>query len=113
LAFQMRKEGSLINDKDIFLLDVNAHSFDFYRNYNHDIVDLNQLGNRLPALKDKYFLITSKLARESLVDSFLIKPVVSHIDYNVTTMKLKFLNPKTRSSKLDTLMLVQIEPKKP
>ena len=113
LAFQMRKEGSLINDKDIFLLDVNAHSFDFYRNYNHDIVDLNQLGNRLPSLKDKYFLITSKLARESLVDSFLIKPVVSHIDYNVTTMKLKFLNPKTRSSKLDTLMLVQIEPKKP
>jgi 4-amino-4-deoxy-L-arabinose transferase-like glycosyltransferase len=111
LAFQMRKDNSPINDQDIILLDVNAHSFDFYRNYNHEIVDLNQLKNKLPSLKDKYFLITSKLARESL-DSFTVKPVISHLDYNVTTMKLKFLNPKTRMSKLDTLMLAKIEPKK-
>jgi 4-amino-4-deoxy-L-arabinose transferase-like glycosyltransferase len=111
LAFQMRNENNPINDKDIILLDVNAHSFDFYRNYNHDIVDLNQLKNKLPALQDKYFLITSKLARESL-DSFTVKPVVSHLDYNVTTLRLKFLNPKTRMSKVDTLILAKIEPKK-
>jgi hypothetical protein len=112
LAFQMREDNSSINDRDIILLDVNAHSFDFYRNYNHDIVDLNQLGNKLPLLQDKYFLITSKMVRESLADSFTVRPVVSHVDYNVTTLKLKFLNPKTRMSKVDTLILGRIEPKK-
>jgi len=112
MAFQMRKGNSPIKDNDIILLDVNAHSFDFYRNYNHDIVDLSQLGKKLPSLQDKYFLLTSKLARESLTDSFNVIPIVSQVDYNVTTMKLKFLNPKTRSTKLDTLMLAKIEPKK-
>jgi 4-amino-4-deoxy-L-arabinose transferase-like glycosyltransferase len=112
LAFQMRKESSPITDRDIVLLDVNAHSFDFYRGYNHDIVDIDKLGSKLPSLSNKYFLIGSKMARESLSDSFIIKPVIQTPDYNVTTMKLKFLNPKTRSNKLDTLMLVQIEPKK-
>lgn len=112
LAFQMRKDKSQIDDRDIILLDVNAHSFDFYRSFNHDIVDLNQLASKLPSLKDKYFLVTAKLVRESLADSFIVKPVISHVDYNVTTMKLKFLNPKTRMSKVDTLILAQIEPKK-
>jgi 4-amino-4-deoxy-L-arabinose transferase-like glycosyltransferase len=114
LAFHMRRENSRIDDRDIILLDVNAHSFDFYRNYNHDIVDVSQLGSKLPSLQNKYFLLTSKMTREAWADSFTIKPVLSHVDYNVTTLKLKFLNPKTRMrSKLDTLMLAQIEPKKP
>jgi 4-amino-4-deoxy-L-arabinose transferase-like glycosyltransferase len=114
LAFQMRRENNGIDDRDIILLDVNAHTFDFYRNYNHDIVDVSQLGNKLPSLHNKYFLLTSKMTREAWADSFTIKPVLGHVDYNVTTLKLKFLNPKTRMrSKLDTLMLAQIEPKKP
>jgi 4-amino-4-deoxy-L-arabinose transferase-like glycosyltransferase len=114
LAFQMRRENNGIDDRDIILLDVNAHTFDFYRNYNHDIVDVSQLGNKLPSLQNKYFLLTSKMTREAWADSFTIKPVLGHVDYNVTTLKLKFLNPKTRMrSKLDTLMLAQIEPKKP
>jgi hypothetical protein len=113
LAFQMRKENNLIDDRDIILLDVNAHSFDFYRSYNHDIVDIGHLGEKLPSLQNKYFLLTAKMTREAWADSFTIKPVISHVDYNVTTLKLKFLNPKTRTSKLDTLMLAQIAPKKP
>lgn len=112
LALRMERDMP-IADKDIILLDVNAHSFDFYRNYNHDIIDVGNLGKRLPSLQNKYFLLTSKMTREAWADSFTIKPVVSHVDYNVTTLKLKFLNPKTRTSKLDTLMLTQIEPKKP
>jgi 4-amino-4-deoxy-L-arabinose transferase-like glycosyltransferase len=113
LAFQMRRDNNRIDDRNIILLDVNAHSFDFYRNYNHDIVDVSQLGNKLPSLQNKYFLLTTKMTREAWADSFIIKPVVSHVDYNVTTLKLKFLNPKTRMSKVDTLMLAQIELKKP
>jgi 4-amino-4-deoxy-L-arabinose transferase-like glycosyltransferase len=112
LALRMERDMP-IADRDIILLDVNAHSFDFYRNYNHDIIDVSNLGNRLSSLQNKYFLLTTKMTREAWADSFTIKPVVSHVDYNVTTLKLKFLNPKTRMSKLDTLMLAQIEPKRP
>ncbi|MEO5562132.1 MAG: glycosyltransferase family 39 protein, partial [Chitinophagaceae bacterium] len=108
LAFQMKRDNVVVDDKDIMLLDVNAHSFDFYRGYNHEIVETNTLGQRLPELSNKYFLLTSKMTREAWADSFTIKPVVSHVDYNVTTLKLKFLNPKTRMSKCDTLILAQI-----
>jgi 4-amino-4-deoxy-L-arabinose transferase-like glycosyltransferase len=108
LVFQMKNEKQEIADEKISLLDVNAHSFDFYRNYNHDIVDINELGGKLPELADHYFLLTSKMARQLPADSFVVEPVSSHVDYNVTTLKLKFLNPKTRMSKTDTLMLARI-----
>lgn len=109
LAFQMKKEKLQISEKDILLIDVNAHTFDFYRGYNHDIIGTNVLAAQLPNLGDKYFLLTTSLSRNLPADTFVIKPVISHVDYNVTTLKLKFLNPKTRASKLDTLMLAKIE----
>jgi 4-amino-4-deoxy-L-arabinose transferase-like glycosyltransferase len=110
LAFQMKREKSAIKDTEILLLDVNAHSFDFYRGFNHDVApDVHTLATQLPSYKDKYFLLTTSMARRLPADSFVVKPVVSHIDYNVTTLKLKFLNPKTRATKCDTLMLARLE----
>lgn len=109
LAFKIRQEKLAIDDKDIYLLDVNAHSFDFYRNHNHTIIETNLLAEKLPSMKDSYFLLSSGLARQLEADSFIIKPVISHTDYNVARMKLKFLNPKTRMKLCDTLMLAHIE----
>jgi len=107
LAFQMRKEKVSIDDRNIMLLDVNAHSFDFYRRYNHETVDRNELDEKVknPA---NFFLLNSRIARDLEADSFRVMPVISHVDYNVTTLKLKFLNPKTRMSKCDTLFLAKI-----
>lgn len=110
LVIQMRKNNVRVDDKDIYLLDANAHSFDFYRNYNHPVMGKDVLIEKLPELKDKYFLLTTSMARQLENDSLRVKPIASHTDYNVTTLKLKFLNPQTRSrSKLDTLMLAKIE----
>ncbi|MEO8404614.1 MAG: glycosyltransferase family 39 protein [Chitinophagaceae bacterium] len=111
LAFEIKKENLQIDDKDIYLLDVNAHSFDFYRGYNHEIIEKNDLAQKLPAMKDKYFLLGSPMARGLETDSFIVRPVAIHTDYNVARMKLKFLNPKTRMKLCDTLMLAQIEKK--
>lgn len=108
LVFQMEKENVDVDDKDILLLDVNAHSFDFYRNYNHAIADPETLKQDVNTLGDKYFLLNMDMARVLEADSFTVKPVASHIDYNVTTLKLKFLNPGTRMSRCDTLLLAKI-----
>jgi 4-amino-4-deoxy-L-arabinose transferase-like glycosyltransferase len=110
LAFEMRKENSAIADKDILLLEVNAHSFDYYRGYNHEIVNEDTVKNNISRYSNNYFLIGSKQAR-GLADSFVVTPVLYHVDYNVTTLKLKFLNPKTRLSKCDTLILAKISPR--
>lgn len=108
LAKKMRADNIKVPDSAIVLLDVNAHSFDFYRNRNHDIVDIAVFSQMYPAMKDKYFLLTSDDARRLEADGFVVKPVVSHLDYNVARMKLKFLNPTTRVANLDTLMLAKI-----
>jgi 4-amino-4-deoxy-L-arabinose transferase-like glycosyltransferase len=107
LAFQINKEKIAIDDKHILLMDLNAHTFDFYRHHNHAVVTMDELPEKIQD-KDNYFLLNSGIARQLEADSFRVQPVISHIDYNVTTLKLKFLNPKTRTGKCDTLMLAKI-----
>lgn len=107
LASQIRRDNIVVDDKKIILLDVNAHTFDFYRGYNHTTLDINHLKERLPRLPDHYFLLSSKMARQLEADYIMVEPIASHVDYNVTTLKLKFLNPKTRLTKCDTLMLAR------
>lgn len=111
LVSKMKEEKIVIKDENILLIDENAHTFDFYRGYNHTIVKTTALVSQVPQLNDKYFLLTASVARSLPTDSLRIEPVISHVDYNVTTLKLKFLNPKTRATKLDTLMLAKIYPK--
>jgi len=38
-----------------------------------------------------------------------VQPVASHVDYNVSTVSLKFLNPATRAERLDTLLLAKVQ----
>jgi 4-amino-4-deoxy-L-arabinose transferase-like glycosyltransferase len=108
LVFQMRRDKVEVADEKISLIEVNAHTFDFYRGYNHSHADMAQLKEQLPELSDRYFLLSSKVARELEADSIKVVPIASHVDYNITTLKLKFLNPKTRLSKCDTLMLARL-----
>ncbi|MEI9943803.1 MAG: glycosyltransferase family 39 protein [Chitinophagaceae bacterium] len=100
LAFKIKEEKLQVNDKDIVLLDVNAHSFDFYRGYNHEIVPADSLTAKLTGLQQHYFLLTSTMARRLPADSFRVEPIISHIDYNVTTLRLKFLNPQNKNDEV-------------
>lgn len=94
-----------IPDESIQLIDDGAHSFDFYRGYNHAMADTNNL----PRGNDNlYFLLTSRHANRLIQRGFRIDTVASHADYNVSTLKLKFLNPKTRPATLDTIMLARL-----
>ncbi|RYY57307.1 MAG: hypothetical protein EOO09_02875 [Chitinophagaceae bacterium] len=94
-----------IPDREIILLDNNAHSFDFYRKANHHIADPLLMKEQYDSLKSYVFLINTPVAGQLIRDGFRIDTIASHPDYNVSTMKLKFLNPSTRITKVDTLML--------
>jgi len=59
-------------------------------------------------MKDKYFLISNQIKDYLIPRGYRIVPLVSHLDYNVTTVQLKFLNPTTRVKNCDTLMLAKI-----
>lgn len=101
----MKEKGIKIPDEKILLLDNNAHTFDFYLGHNHHVADVLK-----PELFDSsmYYLISSPIANNLVEKGYRIDTIASHVDYNVSTLKLKFLNPKTRESKLDTLMLARI-----
>lgn len=109
LVAKMKRDGIQVRDEDIILVDNNAHTFDFYRGYNHDVLDFSRVMETYDSTRGKYFLLTGGMIKELRAQGMQVIPVASHVDYNVTTLKLKFLNPTTRSTKLDTLMLATLK----
>jgi hypothetical protein len=97
-----------IPNNNILLLESSAHSFDFYMGYNHQVADINKLQQLYPSIKEKYFLLKSEMARDLEAKGFTVKPEFIHMDYNVTTVTLKFLNSRTRLQQCDSLMLAHI-----
>ena len=108
LVAQMKRDGIQVKDEDIILVDHNAHTFDFYRGYNHDVLEYDRVAQTYDSTRGKYFVLTGGMIRGLREQGFEVIPVASHVDYNVTTLKLKFLNPATRASKLDTIMLAKL-----
>jgi hypothetical protein len=109
LVKKIEKEKMVIADSSIICLEQHAHTFDFYRKYNHTIVDANKLDSIYPLAKDKYYLVTLHHTRHFLDSThYTMQPVIWTKDYNVARLTLRFLNPKTRDSRMDTLMLARL-----
>lgn len=108
LAKLVKEKKLSIPDEKIKLLDVNAHSFDFYRRYNHAIVEQDSLLKNSLAFKDDYFILNNQQKAQLTAAGFNVEPIVRHADYNVSTVTLRFLAPATRAQKLDTMMLAKI-----
>lgn len=108
LAWQMERDGVKVEDKEIVLLDHHAHTFDFYRGYNHTTAEVADIESGKIKTDSSFFLMTTGIANDLRSKGYNIVPIASHVDFNVSTLKLKFLNPATRASKLDTLMLTRI-----
>jgi 4-amino-4-deoxy-L-arabinose transferase-like glycosyltransferase len=108
LVKMMEAQHIQIADSNILQVEPNAHSFDFYRNHNHPLIGIDNIVERYPELSGKYFLITNYYKKELEGKGFVVTPVVSHVDFNVATIRLSFLNPATRMQRADTLMLVKV-----
>ncbi|HWJ92174.1 MAG TPA: glycosyltransferase family 39 protein, partial [Flavisolibacter sp.] len=108
LAREMREKNIIIADDNIVDVEQQAHSFDFYRAHNHRMLDVENFSTAYPSIKDKYFLLSGYTKTEVEKQGFKVDPVISHTDYNVSVIKLKFLNPKTRQDALDTLYLARV-----
>jgi hypothetical protein len=101
----MQEKGIEVDDRKIKLIDTHAHSFDFYRGYNHRVANVDSLPK---GDSSSYYLLGSGDAQRLLLQGYRIDTIVSHPDFNVSTIKLKFLREKTRESTLDTLMLARV-----
>ena len=108
LVTLMREQNMTIPDSNIVLIESGAHSFDFYRNYSHEVAHTDIFLNGYPNMNDKYFLLNNRIKDVLVREGYSVQPVISHLDYNVTTVQLKFLNPSTRLKNCDTLMLAKI-----
>jgi 4-amino-4-deoxy-L-arabinose transferase-like glycosyltransferase len=108
LAALMKHKNISIPDDKIILVETNAHSFDFYRHYLHEIVEQDKFAAEYPLIKDKYFLLSTGNRNYLQSQGFEVRPEISYVDYNVATVQLKFLNPKTRLQNCDTLMLAKV-----
>lgn len=108
MAGAMKEKNILIPATDIILIEPNAHSFDFYTGHNHVLLPLDEFDKNYPQLKDKYFFMNRADKKALQQKGYRVEPVVSHADYNVAKVSLKFLNPASREKRLDTLVLAKI-----
>ena len=104
LAKVMKESKVNVADSSIYLIYDGAHSFDFYRGYNHAIADTNNL----VVGSDRYYVVTSREAARLHHRGFSLEPVARHSDYSISKLRLKFLDPKKREAQLDTIMLVRL-----
>jgi hypothetical protein len=104
------KERNLsIPDEEIVVVESDAHSFEFYRKHTHRVAETHIFLKEYPGMRNKYFLISNEIKDYLTGKGYNVKPVIGHLDYNVTTVQLKFLNPATRIKNCDTLMLAKID----
>lgn len=108
LAKMMREQNISIPDDSIVVVESGAHSFEFYRQHTMRIAETHIFLEEYPTMKDKYFLLTNKIKDYLATQGYEVKPMLQTLDYNVTTVQLKFLNPATRLKNCDTLMLARI-----
>ncbi|MCR6719631.1 MAG: hypothetical protein NVV59_04905 [Chitinophagaceae bacterium] len=101
----MKEKDMQIPKENLRLLYTNAHTFDYYLGYNHAITDTAKVPRGDTSIT---YLVTSPIAKKLREKGYTIDPVLSHVDYNVNAIKFRFLNPKTRNTKLDTLMLAKV-----
>lgn len=108
IAAYMKSNNIQIPDSSIVMLDYHIHSFDFYRGHNHRILEPQRFDEFYPDVKDDYFIMNTAVRKQLVEKGYEVKPLVSVKDYNVAMLTLPFINPKTRNSKIDSLMLAKV-----
>lgn len=108
MAARMKKENISIPDSSIITLDYHVHSFDFYRGHNHRIIEPERMDEVYASVKDDYFILTPEIRKYLAQKGYETKPLIQIRDYNIARLSLPFVNPKTRDSKMDSLMLARI-----
>jgi 4-amino-4-deoxy-L-arabinose transferase-like glycosyltransferase len=109
LVKKMKRDNIAVADSSIISLEQHAHTFDFYRKHNHTMVEAAKLDSVYPLAKDKYYLFTMPYMRHFFDSTgYTVQPVAWAKDYNVARLTLRFLNPKTRDKRMDTLVLARL-----
>lgn len=108
LVKKMKATNINIPDEQIIALEPHAHSFDFYRKHNHVIQDISEVDTTAQVLADHYYLITPSIRKDLEAKNLRVTTVVAVRDFNIARLSIPFINPKTRNSRMDSLMLARI-----
>ncbi len=112
LAFAIRNSNVQYKPSAIKLIDQGSHSFDFYMKDNHDVIDIDSVGNDFSEQKNPYhYLLTTDMMRTLQQKGYNVQPEFMHINYQVSKVQLKFLKKKSRVAACDSLMLATISKK--
>lgn len=108
--FAHRIKNANIADKDIFYFETGepSFSFDFYRAYQHENIDLAQLLAR-KRNKTNTWIFTDEKGKEALKNAgFQAIKFYKQKDYRITQLKPAFLRPDTRAMSCENLYLVEL-----
>jgi 4-amino-4-deoxy-L-arabinose transferase-like glycosyltransferase len=84
------------------------YAFDFYIEKDTPEPDISAIKQKANSNKT-FYILTDKIKMQELSESgIVISDVRSVPHFHVSTLKLKFINPATRTLSLDTVMLVKI-----
>ncbi len=103
LAFSTKNK---IDAKNVYYWPgIYSSSYDFYSaELRKELDTIN-----LPSTKPVWVMIQEKNMHELTAKGFTVKEIVSHPDFEITRLDLKFINPKTRNKKLNKLVLARIK----
>lgn len=102
LAFSTKNK---IDAKSVYYWPgIYSSSYDFYSAELRKELDTTYL----PSVSPVWVMIDEKNMDALKEKEFPVLEVVSHPDYEITRLDLKFINPKTRNKKLNKLALVRI-----
>jgi len=104
----MKTNNINVPDSSIMLMDIHAHSFDFYRHYNHPVLEESQFDSAYQSVKNKAFIMTPYNRRSLVEKGYTVTPIVQLKDYNIARLSLPFINPATREKHMDSLILGKI-----
>lgn len=82
-----------------------SSSYDFYAGVLRKEIDTTNIPSSTPV----WIMIQEKNMYELTEKGYTVMETVSHPDYEITRLDLKFINPKTRKEKLNKLVLVRIK----
>ncbi len=112
LAFDIRQSKTQYPPASIKLIDNGSHSFDFYMKDNHQSVSIDSIDRHFDeSMSRDHYLLTTDMMRTLQDKGYRVTPEFMHINYQVSKVKLKFLDEDTRVASCDSLMLATIQRK--
>jgi 4-amino-4-deoxy-L-arabinose transferase-like glycosyltransferase len=106
LARQSLQRG--LDQDRIYFYEHHSYSFDFNTRYLHPRLSRTQLDEQLKTDEPIWLYTTPAAAEQLALEGYVVEQTLQQPHYGITKLKAGFLNPASRTSSLQTNLLVAI-----